>query len=643
MSSQRGNAVRSRPQKHTNRRVFKNNLHDTNIRTKRINQIQINNVCDRCKAILEWKIKYKKYKLLKALKACNKCNEKAVKQPYHTICQPCADQCKVCPKCVTPFSRNQENAEENNNLEPQRISNSDSTFNANEEPFSDSEDNLSESDDECIDKMSKIVLDSKVQCDIPGPKTYPLVGNALEFITGEDPLWVLKRFKDEFKLIYRAWLGPDLYIMLSDPVDIEVILNSYKHILKAISYKYLKTWLRNGLITSHGEIWSSHRKFLTPTFHFKLLENSLEIIHKNAKIFVEQLKSKVDETEFDVQIFVEKMSLDVISEVAMDVQINSQTSTDESYLHAVRSVTDISVERIFKLWLQPDILFRLSPRYNEYQKSLFIVKNLAENVIKSKRKKIEGFDSRSISTEVVKDDSKSSSIDSIDTSKKAPTPFLDSMLKESKFTDEEIYDEVLSFLFAGHDTTTTGISFCIHQISNYPDVQEKVYQEIMSVIPYTDVPTIQDLGKLRYTENVIKEVLRLYPPVPMIGRTLLEDVMVPSGYKLPANSHLNIFIYAMHRDPKVFPDPECFIPERFDSRHQIHPFSYIPFSAGPRNCIGQKLAMIEMKITLVNLLKTYKLLPAEKTKSLDLAMGIILRSKNGLPIRLVKRGESESI
>lgn len=122
MSSQRGNAVRSRPQKHTNRRVFKNNLHDTNIRTKRINQIQINNVCDRCKAILEWKIKYKKYKLLKALKACNKCNEKAVKQPYHTICQPCADQCKVCPKCVTPFSRNQENAEENNNLEPQRIS-----------------------------------------------------------------------------------------------------------------------------------------------------------------------------------------------------------------------------------------------------------------------------------------------------------------------------------------------------------------------------------------------------------------------------------------------------------------------------------------------------------------------------------------
>lgn len=122
MSSQKGNVSRSRPQKHQNRKVFKNDLHDTNIRTKRINQIQIIRVCDRCKAILEWKIKYKKYKLLKSPKACNKCGEKAVKQPYHTICQPCADQLRACPKCVTPFSRSEENANENDNPEAQRIS-----------------------------------------------------------------------------------------------------------------------------------------------------------------------------------------------------------------------------------------------------------------------------------------------------------------------------------------------------------------------------------------------------------------------------------------------------------------------------------------------------------------------------------------
>lgn len=122
MSSQRGNVARSRPQKHQNRKVFKNDLHDTNIRTKRINQIQIINVCDRCKAILEWKIKYKKYKLLKAPKACNKCGEKAVKQPYHTICQSCAATFRACPKCVTPFGRSEENVNENDVSEAQKIS-----------------------------------------------------------------------------------------------------------------------------------------------------------------------------------------------------------------------------------------------------------------------------------------------------------------------------------------------------------------------------------------------------------------------------------------------------------------------------------------------------------------------------------------
>lgn len=99
MSTQRGNVHRSRPQKHQNRTVFKNDRHDTNIRTKRINQIQIANVCAKCKAVLEWKIKYKKYKLIKTPRTCNKCNQKTVKQPYHTVCSLCARSMNICPKC----------------------------------------------------------------------------------------------------------------------------------------------------------------------------------------------------------------------------------------------------------------------------------------------------------------------------------------------------------------------------------------------------------------------------------------------------------------------------------------------------------------------------------------------------------------
>lgn len=104
MSSQKGNAARNRPQKHQNRFAFKNNLHDTNIRTKRLNSIQINHVCPRCKDILEWKIRYKKYKPLKAAKNCNRCHQKCVKEAYHTSCQQCSTAAQVCPKCAAPWS-----------------------------------------------------------------------------------------------------------------------------------------------------------------------------------------------------------------------------------------------------------------------------------------------------------------------------------------------------------------------------------------------------------------------------------------------------------------------------------------------------------------------------------------------------------
>ena len=102
MSCQRGNVERIRAQKHQNTRKFKNNLHDTNVRTKRMNQIEIVNVCAKCKAILEWKIKYKKYKMLKTPKSCNKCHEKRVKQAYHTVCDVCARVLRICPKCELP-------------------------------------------------------------------------------------------------------------------------------------------------------------------------------------------------------------------------------------------------------------------------------------------------------------------------------------------------------------------------------------------------------------------------------------------------------------------------------------------------------------------------------------------------------------
>lgn len=143
MSSQKGNAARNRPQKHQNRFAFKNNLHDSNIRTKRMNSLQIHHVCPRCKDILEWKIKYKKYKMLKAAKNCNKCHNKTVKEAYHTVCQQCASALAICPKCGVPriewakdgTQPTSENEGDDNESESSDDENNDSTNNSNINPF----------------------------------------------------------------------------------------------------------------------------------------------------------------------------------------------------------------------------------------------------------------------------------------------------------------------------------------------------------------------------------------------------------------------------------------------------------------------------------------------------------------------------
>ncbi|XKL61642.1 hypothetical protein PGB90_001475 [Kerria lacca] len=216
-------------------------------------------------------------------------------------------------------------------------------------------------------------------------------------------------------------------------------------------------------------------------------------------------------------------------------------------------------------------------------------------------------------------------------------PFLDILLTESNFTDEEIRDEVQNFMFAGHDTTTVGISFCLYALSNNQHVQDKLYDEIKNNLLNKDTePTYQSYTNMKYLDCVVKESLRIYTPVPMIARKVDEDIEVPSGYIIPKGALVNFFLIRMHNDEKYFPNPIQFKPERFEDNLK-HPYSYVPFSAGLRNCLGQKFALLEMKIVLTTLLSKYRFLPATQVKSITLDTGIVLRSLQKVPLRIVER------
>lgn len=145
---------------------------------------------------------------------------------------------------------------------------------------------------------------------------------------------------------------------------------------------------------------------------------------------------------------------------------------------------------------------------------------------------------------------------------------------------------------------------------------------------------------MKYLEMCIKESLRIYPPAPLVARKVTEDFTV-RGHRIPSGCTCAIFIYLLHRNPKLFPQPERFIPERFEPKAEIHkmPYVYIPFSAGPRNCIGQKFAMLEMKIVLASILRRYQLTGITKRDQVDVEFSILLKPSSPIMIRFDRRND----
>ncbi|GBN14195.1 Cytochrome P450 4V2 [Araneus ventricosus] len=168
---------------------------------------------------------------------------------------------------------------------------------------------------------------------------------------------------------------------------------------------------------------------------------------------------------------------------------------------------------------------------------------------------------------------------------------LECHFNDPSFTEEHVREEVDTFMFAGHDTTGMGLSYVLYCIGLHPEVQKKIVEELDEIFQNDNdrEVTCEDLTKLKYLECTIKETFRLYPPVPFFLRECNETFEV-LGHKVHRGSLCFIFPYALHRDRESFPNPEKFIPERFfpENSRERHPYAYIPFSAGPRNCIVKK-------------------------------------------------------
>lgn len=450
----------------------------------------------------------------------------------------------------------------------------------------------------------------------------------------------LKYQKEGFFVFY---LGTRPCITVYKAEYVETFLTNRNTQSKSFHYGLLHPWLGTGLLTSAGPKWKSRRRMLTPAFHFKILEDFVAPMNKMARRTAAQIDDQFKEPWIDMVPMAAACALDVLLDTIMGVSNSKIDNECQRYVKNVKSVAKQTVKRSQAPWLALDCLYYRTEDGRLYQKNVSQIHAFTKKVISKRRDEI----MNEINSENKEKEASPSLEDDFHLTTRASKrlTFIDILLRysiqvDSSLTDNDIREEVDTFMFEGHDTTAMGIAWSLYMIALHPDVQAKIQEELDCVLQSdldADI-TLEDLKELKYFDRVLKEIQRLYPPVPFIARSVAQNIKI-GEHIVPKESDVDVFIYALHRDPSVFPDPEVFDPDRFLPENVVHrhPYAYVPFSAGPRNCIGQKYASMEVKIVVATLLRRFFLKAIDRRDQLLLTCELVLMPANGLRVAFTPR------
>ncbi|XP_063706408.1 cytochrome P450 4C1-like [Culicoides brevitarsis] len=467
---------------------------------------------------------------------------------------------------------------------------------------------------------------------IPGPKSYPIIGTMWDFIGAnrEDIFDLKRKYSKQFDGIYRLWTVGFADIKLERPEYIEQLLKSPVNIAKSPYYEMeLKKWLGNGLLTSFGQKWFSHRKLISSSLHMSVLEGFIEVFVEKSQIMVEKL-AEFGDTGKVVDVFdhVLNCALDIICETSMGVHL----SEDEriKYITAIQEILAVNTQRFLNPFLHNEWIFALTSYGARSRKALKTLHDFTDKVIEERMEM-----RKQIST----DEADFEHVFGKKHRKAFLDLFLDEFNKGEFFTKTDVKNEVDAFMFAGHDTTAITTANALYFIGLYPEVQEKLYQEQLEVFGnFEELPTMKTLNELQYMDRVMKECIRLIPTVTQVSRRVSEEFEV-AGYTIPVGATVSIGIYACSHDERYFPDPEKFDPDRFlpENKEKLHPFSFIPFSAGVRNCIGQKYAQLKEKMLLLMMIRNFKFTSVDSRENMKYAGDILSKPIYGVKLLLEKR------
>ncbi len=441
--------------------------------------------------------------------------------------------------------------------------------------------------------------------DFPHVPWHTTLLNLMRFVS--NPIPILQSYHKQYGSTIRIKIGGVVPSIIStDPAFAQQVLQKHhrKYKKSAIQTEHLGRFLGMGLLTSDGDFWLRQRRLIQPGFHRDRLEGIAQIMNEVIDRFMIEFQRKLEhENPVDITPAMMKLTFQIVAASLFGTNLKEK---DLDYLsHLITEIQGFIVKQVRLPFMRP--YFKWSGTIRHYENMANEGGNLIMNYIRDRRENGPS-----------KDD-------------------LLQMLLDARYedtgegmSDQQIKDESFVLFAAGHETTANALSWTLYLLCKHPEVVQKIRQEAAEVLG-DKKPSFSDLPRLTYLMQVIEESMRLYPPAWITDRTAIEDDEF-QGVHISKGSMVVPFIYGVHHAEENWPQPEQFRPERFDKSRGDKPgFRYLPFGGGPRLCIGNSFALMEMQLILSRLLQRYdiSLAPGQLIEAQPL---VTLRPRYGIRV-----------
>ncbi|XP_077994764.1 thromboxane-A synthase-like isoform X2 [Glandiceps talaboti] len=479
-----------------------------------------------------------------------------------------------------------------------------------------------------------------------GPKPWPLVGNFFHLHGGKDgfPQNTAQLIQEYGEVIF-FHEGRNPMMMVADPKMLKQILvkEFYKfqdrvHALG--SPKRTLKIFREQVIFLEGKRWKEVRSVLTPALSAAKIKDMSPLVNFTTSKLLDVFEThRTNGEPFDIWMTFGNYTLDVIASAAFGIDTESQNELNNQFsinAHKVFQSFSFRSVRYFMSTVFPFLLPLAAAAVRKQRgPTMKFFEETIDQVIRS-RQQSHGEERKDFVSLLIE----AAAANENSEGKKNKTSY--ETFSKAKLTSSEMRSQVMVFLLAAFDTTANALSYCAYLLARHPDVQERLIQEVEDMLEGETNLDYYAVQKMPYMEMVISETLRMYPPGQRFNRQCLESCTI-NGIHFPKGMHVDVPVYGIHHNPKYWPDPEKFDPERFTAEAKAgrDPYTYLPFSHGPRNCIGIRFAQLEMKIALSRILQKFKFKTCSQTEvPLKVDAGITLSPRNGIYLVIVDRDEA---